>query len=200
MLREILVKSLEKHVWVKYILEPSELSVEALYRQALKSLNNGDTEKAISYIILTLEIDNRFIPIQHFAKTMIFSLSDEFIKKRGHIIKEKHKDLNQYINFLCDKEKDLEKEVTIKQNTILNLEENFEKGSSFSKMINKKSFNSQITELKEDIRRINDEISSTKKEISKIIELCNIEEYIKVITLILEIVTFPRKYINMISN
>jgi predicted nucleic acid-binding Zn-ribbon protein len=77
---------------------------------------------------------------------------------------------------------------------ILNLEEKFQMSSSFSKILNKKSFNSEISKLKEDIRKLNDEISNIKKEISKISDLCNIEEYIKVITLILEIVTFPRKY------
>lgn len=194
MIREKIINTLEKHVWIKYILESSDLSTEALYRQALKSLNNGETEKSISYIILTIESDERFIPIQHFAKTMIFSLSDEFIKKRGHTVKEKNKDLNSYIISLCSKEKDFEKEITIKQNMILSLEEKFQSTSSFSKMLNKKSFNSEINKLKEDVRKLNDEITNIKKEISKISDLCNIEEYIKVITLILEIVTFPRKY------
>jgi hypothetical protein len=194
MIRDIIIRNLEKHVWVKYLLEESSLSTEALYRQALKSINIGETEKAISYIILTLESDEKFIPIQHFARTIIFSLSDEFIKKKGNIIKEKHKDLNKYIMSLCNKQKDLEKEITIKQNTILSLEEKFEVSSSFYKILNKKSFSLEVAKLREDIIKLNEQVSNIKKEISKISELCNIEEYIRVLTLILEIVTFPRKY------
>jgi len=194
-INEILANTFEKHIWARYIKELSfEPSIETLYANALLNLNKHETEKAITYIILTLEADLNFRPAQHLARTMLFGLSEEFLKKKGPAIKEKNRDLNKYLFSLKQSEIKLEKEILVLQNNIAKITAKLNEGFSISSFFKKKENSSQLNACKEQINVLNNELPKIKKEISKISEIAQIEEYTKVIALILEVVMHPRRF------
>lgn len=195
MIREVLSKTFEKHISLRYIRDLSfQPQIETLYTKALYYLNSGDTEKSITYIILALEEDINYIPIHHLSRTMLFSLSDEFIKKKGLSIKEKHHNLNKYLYALENKLSKQEKELVVFQNDLSKTEEALNKGFSLMKLLNKKSYTNKVNLLNEEINKLNSDIKKTKKDIWCISDLCKIEEYIKIISLVLEVSNYPKRF------
>ncbi len=195
MLKEILVKTFDKHIWARYLKELSfQPSIETLYASAIGNLNKHETEKAITYIILTLEFNSEYEPAQHLSRVMLFGLSEEFIKKRGPTFKEKHSDLNKYLVSLEQTSSKLEKELVILQNNISKIEQKLKEGFSLSSFLKKKDFTNKLIQMKEELSSGNSELTRLKKEISKVSDIAKIEEYMKVIAFILEYVSFPKRF------
>lgn len=194
MIKKILSDKFDKRIYSRYIKDLSFTpSIDTLYSNVLSCLNNHETEKAISYMIMILDNDIKFEPIQHLARLLLFSLSEEFIKKKGHAIKSKHPDIFKYLAALENKCLNIERDIIILQNNILKTEEKL-KESFINSFLKKREFNSQITNMREEIFRNNDELAKTKKEIVVVNELCKIEEYTKLIAVLLDVVTNPHRF------
>jgi len=158
-----------------------------IYAMALKFLNQGETEICVSYIIASLDVEKDHNPTFHLAKTMLFSLSEEFEKSGGQLYKQKHADFTKYIQLLEKNVAKLESELMSSRNTLKQLEG---ETGFLQKMKNK----SKIAELNNQIPEENEKLDKNKKEIKKVSYLSQIEEYTKILSLILEVITFPSRY------
>lgn len=158
-----------------------------IYALALKFLNQGETEICVSYIIASLDVSKEHNPTFHLAKTMVFSLSEEFEKSGGQLYKQKHSDLTKYVQLL---EKNISKLEADLMSTKNNLKQVEAETGMFAKMRNK----AKIAELQTEIPEVNDKIDKNKKEIKKVSYLSQVEEYMKVLSLIMEVITFPSRY------
>jgi predicted RNase H-like nuclease (RuvC/YqgF family) len=158
-----------------------------IYALALKFLNQGETEICISYIIASLDVEKDHNPTFHLAKTMVFSLSEEFEKSGGQLYKQKHSDLIKYVQLLEKNISKLESDLMTTKNSLKQLES---ETGMFAKMKNK----SKIAELQTEIPEVNDKLDKNKKELKKVSYLTQIEEYMKILSLIMEVITFPSRY------
>jgi hypothetical protein len=165
----------------------SDPKADDIYAMALKFLNQGETEICISYIIASLDVDKDHNPTFHLAKTMLFSLGEEFERSEGNIYKQKHNDLHKYFKLIEKNIEKLESELTSSKNSLKQLES---ETGIFAKMKNK----SKIAELNFQIPEISEKLDKNKKEYKKLIYLLQIEEYTKVLSLMLEVITFPSRY------
>lgn len=196
MIKQIIADRLDKGIWLRYIKDMSfKPAIETIYNNILTSLNGHDTEKAITYLIIILETDINFEPAHHLLKLMLFSLSEEFLKKKGPTLKNKHRDLNKYILSLEKNINALEREIILLQNNISKLESKLNEGFSITNLFKKNSINSQITQMRENIFKNSDEINKIRKDLVIAWDLCKIEEYMKISALLLEIVNNQQKFI-----
>lgn len=201
MIKEALSTRFPKHVWSRYIKEFSFApSQDTLYTSALSSLNKGETEKSITYLIMIFDRDIKYEPGHHLARLMLFSLSEEFVKRKGHNVKEKHPDLNKYLSKLEEKSEKIDKEIILAQNNISKLEGKLKDASFIGSILKGKENKQQIRELKTQIENLSQDLTNTKKEITMVSDISKIEEYTKVIALVLEIVTHPKRFSIMNRN
>ena len=195
MIKKIISEKFEKRIYTRYIKEISFMpAVDTLYATVLSNLSNHETEKAITYMIMIAENDIKFEPLQHLARLMLFSLSEDFIKKKGHSLKERHPNIFKYLTSLEDKTLSIEKEIIILQNNILKIEDKMNEGFSLNSFLKKKDYNNQIHNMREEIFKKNDELVKIKKEIVNVTEISTIEEYTKIIALILDVISNPQRF------
>lgn len=197
MIKDVITNRIEKAIWVKYIKEMSfKPSTDTIYKNILSSLKENDTEKAISYMITILDIDINFEPVHHLLTLLVFSLSEEFIKNKGHNIKSNHPDLNKYLGAIEKKISSTEKDIILTQNNLSKTEAKLKEGFSLNNLFKKKANEEQINTLKNDILTHSENLTKLRKDLNIVIELCKIEEYMKISALVLEIVNNQKKFIN----
>lgn len=180
----------EPHITKRYLREfnfGADPKADDIYALALKFLNQGETEICVSYIIASLDVDKEHNPTFHLAKTMVFSLSEEFEKSGGQLYKQKHSDLVKYTQLLEKNISKLEADLMTTRNSLKQLEG---ETGMFAKMRNK----AKIAELQTEIPEITDKVDKNKKEIKKVSYLSQVEEYMKILSLIMEVITFPSRY------
>jgi predicted RNase H-like nuclease (RuvC/YqgF family) len=165
----------------------AEPSADDVYALALKFLNQGETEICVSYIIASLDIEKDHNPTFHLTKTMLFSLSEEFEKSGGQIYKAKQSDLTKYMQAM-------EKTISKLEGDLIGLKNNLKQLESETGFLQKMKNKGKIAELNTEIPEVNDKLDKNKKEIKKVSYLAQIEEYTKILSLILEVITFPSRY------
>lgn len=158
-----------------------------IYSMALKFLNQGETEICVSYIIASLDVEKDHNPTFHLAKTMLFSLSEEFEKSNGQLYKQKHNDLIKYMELL-------EKNIKKLEGDLLSLNNNLKQLEGETGFLQKMKNKSKIAEVQAEIPEVSDKLDKNKKEMKKVTYLSQIEEYTKILSLILEVITFPSRY------
>lgn len=158
-----------------------------IYSLALKFLNQNETEIAISYIICSLDANKDHNPTFHLAKTMVFSLSEEFERNQGSMYKQKQNDLKKYMMMLEQNIKRSDSAILDFKNELKKLEAD---NGFFAKMKNK----SRIAELQATLPEEVDKLEKNKNELKKVTYLAQIEEYMKVLSLVMEVITFPSRY------
>jgi hypothetical protein len=162
-------------------------TADDIYALALKFLNQGETEICVSYIIAALDTEKDHAPTFHLTKTMLFSLSEEFDKSGGMLHKQKHADLHKYMQLL-------EKNVSKLESDLIGLKNNLKQLESETGFLQKMKNKGKIAELNAEIPETADKLDKNKKEMKKITYLSQIEEYTKILSLILEVITFPSRY------
>lgn len=158
-----------------------------IYSLALKFLNQSETEIAISYIISALDVSKDHNPTFHLAKTMVFSLSEEFERNQGAMYKQKQNDLKKYMMLLEQNIKRSDSAILDFKNELKKLEADT---GFFAKMKNK----SRIAELQATLPEESDKLDKNKSELKKVTYLAQIEEYMKLLSLVMEVITFPSRY------
>ncbi|MEK7432192.1 MAG: hypothetical protein AABZ74_03580 [Cyanobacteriota bacterium] len=161
-----------------------------IYALALKFLNQNETEISISYIIASLDANKDHNPTFHLAKTMVFSLSEEFERNQGSMYKQKQNDLKKYVAMIEKGIQKSETDIMEFKNEIKKLES--ESSGFFSKLMNKNK--DRIAELQTAIPSEGDKLERNKNELKKVTYLAQIEEYMKVLSLVMEVITFPSRY------
>lgn len=158
-----------------------------IYSLALKFLNQSETEIAISYIISALDVSKDHNPTFHLAKTMVFSLSEEFERNQGSMYKQKQNDLKKYMMLLEQNIKRSDSAILDFKNELKKLEADT---GFFAKMKNK----SRIAELQATLPEESDKLDKNKSELKKVTYLAQIEEYMRLLSLVMEVITFPSRY------
>lgn len=165
----------------------AEPKADDIYALALKFLNQGETEICISYIICALDVSKEHNPSFHLAKTMLFSLSEEFEKSGGQTYKQKNPDLLKYLQLL-------EKNVQKLETELMGLKNNLKQLEAETGLIAKMKNKSKIAELNAQIPETSEKMDRNKKEMKKVSYFSQVEEYTKVLSLMLEVITFPSRY------
>ena len=139
MIKHLISERYPRHIWIRYIKEISFTpSLETLYTTALGFLNKNETERVITYLIIMFESDITYEPAHHLARLILFSLSEEFVKKKGYNLKQKHKDLNRHIIALGEKSLSIERELVVLQNNFSKIENQLKEISFLESILKKK--------------------------------------------------------------
>lgn len=198
-LKNVLLKTLGEVKSARYLkgLDFVYIDSNDIYQGALSSLLNGNTEKTIKCIIFGLDLDRENLSILHLARTMLFSLSEDFHDGKGDIYRQKYNnDLNKGLEQLNEKFKkckksleELDEKIELKSKEIEIAKKNF-----FTYFFKRTRLNSELNSLEAQRVNIMSEIGLIEQEIEDISNLVKIEDYIKILSLILEVCIFPSRF------
>ena len=173
-----------------------------IYQGALANLLNGNTEKTLKCIIFGLDLDRDNNSIIHLARTMLFSLSEDFYESDGELYKQKYSDLNKACEQLNNKINGLKKELEEATEEIDDLETTIQlaKAHVFLFFFKKAKLIKQLQESKIKISNLNSEIGRLEDEFININMLTKIEEYMRVLGVVIEVCIFPIRFNWALSN
>jgi len=168
-----------------------------IYQFALLQLVEGETEKALNCIVFCLDLDREHRLTLHLCKTMLYSLTQFMIDNNAEQLKMKHSlNLDAATAKLKKRVKELEKIVNNEEQEL----EKLQKGMMKFKMnpivffFKKGKLKRQVQELKNTISNYNNELDPFRGELSRIEEIIQKDEYIKVVGLIIEVCVFPSRF------
>jgi hypothetical protein len=203
-LKKIISSNFDKAVAKKYLkgidLDSDDtvyINPAELYQAALNKLLDGDSEKAINYIIFALDFDRNDKLILHLSKIMIFSLSQYLVENNADFFRQKYggnledietklrkkiKDLNEIINKLTYEVKQLE-----------NIIDNGSKSFIF-RLFKLPGFKRQKEAIQSNVYNYKNEIEGNKKDLSGIEKNLRVDEYVRILSLIIEVCVFPTRF------
>jgi hypothetical protein len=203
-LKKIISSNFDKAAAKKYLkgidLDSGEtvfLNPAELYQSALKKLLDGDSEKAINYIIFALDLDRNDKLILHLSKIMIFSLSKFLLENNINLLKQKYGNnleesetkLKKKIKDLGDIIKRLTEEVRYLDNTIDGGSTSF-----FFRLFKKKKLVGEKEAIQSNIYNYKNEIDTLKRDLTEVEKSLKVDEYVRVLSLVIEVCVFPARY------
>lgn len=169
-----------------------------IYQYALAQFMEGNTEKAISCIIFTLEMEREHKLTLHLCKTMLFALTQYMSENTIEIapLKKKHDyNLETGVTKLKKKIKELEKIISTTEDELEKVEkEMVRKKSNLFFIFQKGKYKSKIQELKTTVSNNSNELEQAKAELNKIEEYLIKDEYLKIMGIIVEVCVFPTRF------
>lgn len=174
-----------------------------IYQAALTHLLSGKTEKAIIHIIYGLDIDRNNVQLLHLCKTMLLSISEYLYENNSEFYRQKFPDLHKAEIDLKKKLKELEKFVDESNSKLGKLEKTMfvlkpnilsYLGLLIAFSIKKKKLEAQILALETNVSNTNDEVSEIKKYLKYVVPLVKVDEYSKILGIIIEVCTFPTRF------
>lgn len=191
----VLEKVLEPDLYEKYKKKLGfSLTADYLYQWALISLNESNSDKAVSYLISALDIDRKHAPTLHLLKSMVVGLSKDFYENGGADYKQKYRDLDELSNGIRKKAISIKKKNEKVKEHIREIEEDMKKGFFITKYLKKRGYERELLGLKNQVMENLDKIDLHKKELRKIRKFQKNEEYSKILGTILEICIIPKRY------
>lgn len=183
--------------------DPGLTDGNSIYQAALTYLLSGKTEKAILHIVYGLDIDRNNMQLLHLSKTMLLSISEYLYENNTEVYRLKYPDLHKAEQDLIKRERECNnlletansdlslytKDLETSKPTFLTFKNLFIIYFFKSKRLKK-----SIETLEEDISNYNDELSEIKKTLKHISPLVKVDEFSKILGLIIEICTFPTRY------
>lgn len=166
-----------------------------IYQGALSNLISGHTEKTIKCLIFGLDLDRENNSLIHLARTMLYSLSEDFYVSEGDIYRQKYSDLSKAVDQLTTKTDNLREEIRKKGEAIEETEKEIEeKKNSFFFFLSKGKLNKKLITFRFELSNANSELSKLSDDLEKVILLEKIEEYMKLLGLVLEVCIFPARF------
>jgi len=191
----ILEKVLEPSLYTKYEKKFGFApTADYLYQWALISLNESNTDKAISYIISSLDVDRKHAPTLHLIKSMIIGLGKDFYENGGAYYKQRYPDLDVLLKTIKKKVLVLKRKKKKLQEQIEDTERILEKGNFITKFFNRLKHEQAILTLKNQVIEYTDRIERQRNELRKVRNFRKNEEYSKILGTILEICVIPTRY------
>jgi|APLak6261663012_1056037.scaffolds.fasta_scaffold07258_2 hypothetical protein len=191
----VLEKVLEQDLYEKYKKKLGFApTADYFYQWALISLNESNSDKAISFLISALDIERKHAPTLHLLKSMVVGLSKDFYENGGAEYKQKYDDLDKLTDGIRKKAISIKRKNEKINDEIEQVEEDMKKGFFITKYLKKKHFERQLLILKNQIVENQDKIDIYKREIRKIKKFQKNEEYSKILGTILEICIIPKRY------
>jgi hypothetical protein len=166
-----------------------------IYQGALSNLINGNTEKTLKCLIFGLDIDRDNTSLIHLARTMLYSLSEDFYESGGDIYRQKFSDLGKAVEQLTVKTERLKEESRKKGEIIQETEKEIEeKKKSFFFFLSKGKLNKKISTLRLELSNTNTDLFKSTDDLEKVSLLEKIEEYMKLLGVVLEVCIFPARF------
>lgn len=213
------ITSTKKHVLIKKVLptiigeERSDnylkglnfvyIDAHDIYEKSLNSLMSGETELCLKFMIFGLDYDRKYAPLLNLCRTMLFGMSD--ILQEGDFDTYKHK--YQYLNkgklSLMKKVDKLYNEKEGISSKVQELEIKLEdakpqffslKKLYFTYKLSYKELKPIIDKYNNEIKNIDIAITGIQDEITTLQRLSNLEEYVKILKLIVEVCTVPTRF------
>ncbi len=203
-IKKVLNSVLGSDVSAKYMQKPDSglYDGNAIYQAALTHLLSGKTEKAIIHIIHGLDADRQNLQLLHLSKTMLLSVSEYLYENNSEVYRQKYPDLGKAEAELQKNIKNYDDELSDSENRLDKLSKELvaSKPTFFSfrpytlYYFKSKKMKKEIEKLESDISDYRDEIAEMKKDLKSIGPLVKVDEYSKVLGLIIEVCTFPTRY------
>jgi hypothetical protein len=169
-------------------------TADYLYQWALISLNETNSDKAISFLISALDIDRKHAPTLHLLKSMVIGLSKDFYENGGANYKQKYNDLNELVEIIRKKAIAIKKKNEKLKKQIAELERSFEQGFFIARFFRKLKRENELLFLKNRMMENLDRLEVHKRELKKVRRFQKNEEYSKILGTILEICILPKRY------
>lgn len=190
----LLEKNLESELYSKYKHKLGvNINADYLYQWALISLNEGSTEKAISFIISALDLDRRHSPTLHLLKSMVTGLSKDFYEDGGADYKQRYDDFDELIKIIKRKAISIKKKVEKISQDVEFMENDLNEGNFIQRFIKRFKKEDKLMALRNQLVETRDKLDRQKKELKKIKRFQKNEEYLKILSAILEICLMPKK-------
>ncbi len=190
-LQKCLEAVLDKSQAKRYIrVASTAMPARYYYNTALRDLNSKDSEGAIHQLILALSAEHDHEPSLHLVKTMLFGLSKKFHELGGESYKNKFKTLGNWVL-------SIEKGMSEIDKNILSLKNEKSKQTTkglwglLQALLFKKSVKNYDTLIIQELNKKEE----FKKQLIFASKLSQIEEYAKILSLILEICLYPARYV-----
>ncbi len=204
-IKKVLVAVIGQDRSAKYLQKTDENISDgnSIYQSALTHLLSGKTEKAIIHIVFGLDLDRNNMQLLHLCKTMLLSISEYLFENNTEVYRQKFPDLHKAEQELSKNDREYEKLLEVSNRKldaiIKELEDSKPTFFSLNKLyiiyfFKSRRINKEIEKLEENISFYNDELSEIKKSLKHISPLVKVDEYSKILGLIIEICTFPSRY------
>lgn len=172
-----------------------------IYQGALANLINGNTERAIRCIIFGLDLDRDNNSIIHLSRTMLFSLSEDFYESGGDLYRQKFGSLEKSMIQISKKTEDISSKCEFNEEKISDLNKQLESNNSIIfKFFKKNNVKKEISVLEIELLERHQELQVLKNDMDTVTSLERIEEYIKILGIILEVCIFPARFAWAIEN
>lgn len=162
------------------------------YNTALRDLSIRDSEHAIQNLILALELDAKHSPTLHLCRTMLFGLNKLFHEEGGEIYQMKYPNLNYWRQKLEQQIQEKEYEAQRIRNDIA-----LHQPKGIWRLLDRWVGHwrkKKLETLEERLKNIPSEVQVLQKKRTKAIKMGQIQEYSKILSLVLEICLFPARY------
>ena len=166
-----------------------------IYQGALSNLISGNTEKTLKCLIFGLDIDRENTSLIHLARTMLYSLSEDFYESGGDLFRQKYGSLEKTKIQLAKKKEELNIDISLLEEKLKEKKTELEKNTSLMfKLFKAKNLKKEISFDESNISLKKSEYEILEVEYDKSNSLERIEEYIKVLGVILEVCIFPARF------
>ena len=177
--------------------------VKDIYEYGMNYLMNGETTETIKCLIFGLDYDRFYKPLLHLTKTMSYGLSERLFDEDAQAVRRKYdnferarKLLNKKLKELKEKLKDANAKVYQANKEIDDIKPQFFslKRLFILYIFKKREFENTLARhirARNDLQR---QVDDLELEISNIDHLSKIEEYSKILRLILEICAYPSRF------
>ncbi len=175
-----------------------------IYQGTLSKLVEGNMEKAINYLIFGLDLDRDNKLLFSLCKNLVFSLNKQVEDNSEHIEKHRYsEDVEMNKNIIKLKIEELEKTIEKESSRLDKLERELVESKpnflSVNKLfityqIKKRLLKPQIKELKDSDNNNKNELIKLQDELKKAEKLLTLEEYLKILGLVMEICIFPARF------
>ena len=179
------------------------LSANALYQEALGAFSNGNNEAALKYIISGLEFERDNTQFLHLCKTLMVSFSEYMFKKDAREYRKKYKELYKAVDALNESLDELKDSINRDSSKVKKLKADLENSKPtfmgtklfIVYFFKKKKLSKQIEVLEKRVKANNLESLELQEEIGALAPIAKIEELAKVVSLIIEVCTFPSHFV-----
>lgn len=200
------LKGIDRHEML-FLIDPrisDRENANKLYQATLAKLVDGNMEKALNYLVYGLEIDRDNKLLFSLCKNLAFSLNKQVEDNSDQIKRHRYsEDTEMNSNIIKVKIEELERTIEREENKIDKLEKelydskpNFFSVNKFfiTYQIKKRYLKPQIKDLKESEHYNKEEVEKLKSELVKVDKLLILEEYLKTLSLLMEICIFPVRF------
>lgn len=179
-----------------------------IYQGTLTKLVEGNMEKAINYMVSGLDLDRDNKLLFSLCKNLVYSLNKQVEDNSEQLQRHRYsEDAEMNKNIIKLKIDELAKTIEKENNRLDKLEKelieskpNFLSVNKFfiTYQIKKKILKPQIKELKKSDNMNKEELIDLQSELKKVEKLLTLEEYLKILGLIMEVCIFPSRFETLI--